>query len=193
MGQLSDKAFEILNTLPHPRVDVEIKPEWSAHVVTDLAADEYIELGYYFGDLDNGDWRRIPYGQMTSRYVKDRLYVDYTGNAGRVKYTLRMKLTWEGDAARKAYRSSAADIRIHSGSHAALALIALLELDGTHPDRSVTTDTIAEKVNGKYVTIGVLKKPISQLRKLGLIGTRKGANGGIWLTHAGIQKAKELG
>jgi hypothetical protein len=64
-------------------------------------------------------------------------------------------------------------------------LEALQEMKAFTPDQLQTTEAIVRKAGGKGADPANYKVAGSGLRKRGLIGARRGAAGGYWLTHKG--------
>ncbi|MEX2671917.1 MAG: Rrf2 family transcriptional regulator [Phycisphaeraceae bacterium] len=76
------------------------------------------------------------------------------------------------------------------GTNAAIALQVLLESGAVAAEHRVTTAVLARKA--KNLEGNDFKKVVARLRKVGLVETRKGAGGGIWLTRQGEEAARRL-
>lgn len=72
-----------------------------------------------------------------------------------------------------------------------LALQVLLENHATSHEKRMTTDDLAQKVNNS--TGNDFKWVVTKLRHKGLVETRPGRGGGVWLTSAGRTFATEMG
>lgn len=74
-------------------------------------------------------------------------------------------------------------------------LVALLELKAFDPDHLVSTDDIATRAAGG-TTNGInsdnYKASVSKLRKFGLVETKTGRGGGVWLTTDGRDRATKM-
>lgn len=71
-------------------------------------------------------------------------------------------------------------------------LQALLELKALDSKTRKPTSEITRVALGRDADPGLLKRPISELRKLGLVATKEGRSGGAWLTSNGKEKAIKI-
>jgi len=71
-------------------------------------------------------------------------------------------------------------------------LQALVLLEALDADHKVTLSDMAEKAFGKGTDPHNLRRPLRKLRKWGMIESRIGRDGGIWLTAAGLPRAQSL-
>jgi hypothetical protein len=73
-----------------------------------------------------------------------------------------------------------------------LILEAMLRIKASDPARRKKTEAIAVAAEGKSVDPASFKRPISNLKKRGLVGTLGGPDGGCWLTEQGRTLAEQL-
>ncbi|HUY93333.1 MAG TPA: hypothetical protein VMV10_31695 [Pirellulales bacterium] len=73
-----------------------------------------------------------------------------------------------------------------------LSLKTLLMEKAVSADKSMTAVQITRKAEGKTANPESFKRPLSALKKQGYTDSKKGADGGCWLTVKGIDLAKKL-
>jgi hypothetical protein len=76
--------------------------------------------------------------------------------------------------------------------HQREVLLALLQLKAFDSDSRATTETTAGKAAGPRADPEAFKAPVSGLKQLGLVGSKEGRGGGIWLTPPGKARALAL-
>jgi hypothetical protein len=77
-------------------------------------------------------------------------------------------------------------------SHQKEVLIALLELKAFESDRRVSTDEMTRKAAGPAAGSDSFKSPVASLVAAGLVASKEGRGGGIWLTPARKQRAEHV-
>jgi hypothetical protein len=71
-------------------------------------------------------------------------------------------------------------------------LAALRKLKAFNYDSRKTILKMAQKIDQHVVEVDNFKVPVAELKRMGLVGTLRGAGGGIWLTLAGRERAKTI-
>jgi hypothetical protein len=72
-------------------------------------------------------------------------------------------------------------------------LVVLQELEAFDSDSRQSTEEIARRVTGKRnADPGPFKEPIAELHKKGLVDSKEGRGGGVWLTPAGKIRSEHL-
>jgi DNA-binding IscR family transcriptional regulator len=65
-------------------------------------------------------------------------------------------------------------------------------LKATDPARRKRTNDIAKAAEGEEVSPESFKRPMSDLKRRGLVDTKDGRDGGCWLTSAGRKLAEQI-
>ena len=73
-----------------------------------------------------------------------------------------------------------------------LMLMAMLELEAVDSDRRKTTEEVVLKACGKTADANALKGVMAELKKIGLVESKRGSGGGYWLTDSGRSRASKL-
>ena len=71
-------------------------------------------------------------------------------------------------------------------------LTALKLVAASHPDRRITSAALIRKAFGPGADYNGHKKVVARLKSRGMIASRVGRGGGVWLTAAGLVRAREL-
>jgi len=71
-------------------------------------------------------------------------------------------------------------------------LVALLELGAFDSDTRTTTPKAVSRAAGKGESPECYKRVVTNLRERGLLKTKQGGGGGVWLTAAGRKRAEKL-
>ncbi len=116
---------------------------------------------------------------------------------GRSASDIPAKLTSAADRLAK-LREMLAEVGSEPGTPTALSdkqqeiLVALFEMNSFDSDNRKNTQEIADRSEGKGAASESYKQPVSALVDAGLLESKKGRGGGLWLTPAGRERATRL-